>query len=505
MSLDGLARRFEMTTSAGHDTSPLARYQGALLAYAEPEAGEAELMAAFELGRNMLAAEQSLLDLLAIHHAALTLLLERSTDSDDTRQLLAKANEFLGQAAATFEMAHLGWYEMAGELRRTNEELEQRVAERIAAHREAEERLNQAQHIAGVGSWEVDLATGKHIWSREMYRICGLADGPQIPSPSGVADHVHDDDRPGYDAWLAQLASGHDPGTIECRIQHPDGSCRIVSVEGEASRVPGKGVTKIGCTVQDITDRKAAEAALHELQSELAHVARLNTIGHMASALAHEINQPMTAIANFLNGCQRLLNGKSDEVSKKLQYAVGKASEQALRASQIVRRLRDFMARREVEFRVESVSRLVEDTTALALVGARDAGVRVTVALDPGIDLVMVDKVQVQQVLANLLRNAIEAMQDCDRKELAIYTAPVDGDMVLVRVADSGPGLADDIASRLFQPFVTTKQQGMGVGLSICRSIIESHGGSIWLEPNPNGGAIFQFTLRRAAWEGDRR
>ncbi|MGD9882840.1 MAG: ATP-binding protein [Reyranella sp.] len=487
-----------MNTPAEDRTSLPARYERALLAYAGSDADEAALMAAFELGRTILDEQHGLVDLLAMHQAALTSLLEGSFDVVDIRRRLIKANEFLTQAAAPLEMAHLGWFEMIGRLRRANEELERRVAERTAAHREAEERLNRAQHIAGIGSWELDLKTGRHFWSKEMYRICGLADEGHAPSSGGIADHVHGDDRAGYDAWLAQLAAGSDPGTIECRIQHPDGSSRIVSVEGEASRAPDEVVTKISCTAQDVTDSKRAEADLRDLQEELAHVARLNTIGHMASALAHELNQPLTAIANFLSGSQRLLSGKSDETSQHVRYAVGKASEQALRASHIVRRLRGFMERRETEFRTERITKLVEDSAALALLGARDAGVLVTVTLDPGIDLVMVDKVQVQQVLANLLRNAMEAMQASDRKELVISTAPADEDLVLVTVADSGPGIAEEIAARLFQPFVTTKQQGMGVGLSICRTIIESHGGKIWLEPNPGGGAIFLFTLRRA-------
>jgi two-component system sensor kinase FixL len=193
------------------------------------------------------------------------------------------------------------------------------------------------------------------------------------------------------------------------------------------------------------------------------------------------------------------LNDQTDVISQHLRQALDNANDQAARAGQIVRRLRDFMARHETDFRTESIRKLVEDTAALALLGAREAGVRVTIALDPSVDLVLVDKIQIQQVLANLLRNAIEAMQVSDRQELAIATASADNDMVLVSVADSGPGISDEIAARLFQPFVTTKQQGMGVGLSICRTIVESHGGRIWLEPNPGGGAIFWFTLRQAA------
>jgi C4-dicarboxylate-specific signal transduction histidine kinase len=488
-----------MSTTTAEAMTPPMRYQRALGAYIESDAGETGLMAAFELGRTMLAEEHSLLDLLTIHHAALASLLERSFDGADIEQRLVKANEFLAEVAAPFEMAHRGWREMADRLGRANEELERRVAERTGAHREAEERLNRAQHIAGIGSWEFDLETGRQIWSREMYRICGLPDRPHVPASVSVADYVHHDDRALHDAWFTQLRAGQDPGPIEYRIRRPDDECRVVAVEGEAICAPDGYVIKISCTLQDVTDGKAAEAHLRQLEAELAHVSRLNTIGHMASALAHEINQPLSAIANYLRGCIRLLNDKSDDVSRYLREALDSANEQALRAGQIVRRLRDFMTRHETEFRIESTRKLVEDAAALALLGARDAGVRVAVTLDPGVDLVLADRVQIQQVLANLLRNAMEAMQVSDRRELAISTAPAENDMVLVSVADSGPGISDEIAERLFQPFVTTKQQGMGVGLSICRTIIESHGGRIWLEPNSGEGAIFRFTLRQAA------
>jgi PAS domain S-box-containing protein len=488
-----------MSTITADSMALRTRYQRALTAYAESESGETELMAAFELGRTMLAEEHSLLDLLAIHHLALASLLQRSVDGADIQMRLVKANEFLAEIAAPFEMAHLGWREMADRLRSANHELEQRVAERTAAHREAEERLNRAQYIAGIGSWELDLDTGRQIWSREMYRICGLPDRPHIPASVSIADYVHDDDRTRHDAWFAHLRAGHDPGPIEYRIQRADDECRIVAVEGEATCAPDGHVTKISCTLQDVTERKAAEAHLHKLEDELAHVSRLNTIGHMASALAHEINQPLSAIANYLRGCRRLLNDKSDEVSGHLREAVDNANDQALRAGQIIRRLRDFMARRETEFRIESTRKLVEDAAALALLGARDAGVRVLATLDPTADLVLADRVQIQQVLANLLRNAMEAMQVSHQRELSISTASTGNDMVLVSVADTGPGISDEIAARLFQPFVTTKRQGMGVGLSICRTIIESHGGRIWLEPNRGGGAIFRFTLRQAA------
>jgi two-component system sensor kinase FixL len=250
--------------------------------------------------------------------------------------------------------------------------------------------------------------------------------------------------------------------------------------------------------VRDLTERQKTEARLQELQTELVHISRLTAMGEMASALAHEINQPLSAIANYLKGAKRLLDGRTDEDSKTVGGAIAKAAEQALRAGQIIRRLRDFVSRGENERRIESLSKLIEEANALALVGAKEHGVRVRLQIDRAQDLIFADKVQIQQVLLNLLRNAIEAVADQDRRELVISTRLSADDMVEVSVADTGAGISADISAQLFQPFITTKAQGMGVGLSISRTIIEAHGGRIWTEPNPGGGAIFKFTLRAA-------
>jgi two-component system sensor kinase FixL len=248
--------------------------------------------------------------------------------------------------------------------------------------------------------------------------------------------------------------------------------------------------------IRDLTERQRTEARLQELQTELVHISRLTAMGEMASALAHELNQPLSAIANYLKGAKRLLDGRADDDSNMVRTAMDKAAEQSLRAGQIIRRLRDFVARGESERRVESISKLIEEANALALVGAKEHGVRVRLQIDPVHDLILADKVQIQQVLLNLLRNAIEALAESERRELVISTRPSDRGMVEVSVADTGPGISDEVSSQLFQPFVTSKPHGMGVGLSISRTIVEAHGGQIWTGPNAGGGAVFKFTLR---------
>jgi len=253
--------------------------------------------------------------------------------------------------------------------------------------------------------------------------------------------------------------------------------------------------------IRDLTERQNAEARLQELQSELVHISRLTAMGEMASTLAHELNQPLSAITNYLKGSQRLLGDNADETSTMLREAIDKSADQALRAGQIIRRLRDFVARGESERRVESIAKIAEEASALALVGAKNYGIRTQFQFARGDDLVLVDKVQIQQVLLNLIRNAMEAMQESPTRHLAISATNEPEGMRTVSVADTGPGIAPEIASQLFQPFVTTKREGMGVGLSISRTIIEAHGGRIWVESNPGGGTIFRFTLRAVSQE----
>ncbi len=252
---------------------------------------------------------------------------------------------------------------------------------------------------------------------------------------------------------------------------------------------------------RDLTERQATQQRMQDMQAELIHMSRFTAMGEMASTLAHELNQPLTAVASYLNGCRRLLDGTESVHNLMLRDAIDRAADQALRAGQIIRRLRQFVARGESDRRAENLQRLIEEASALALVGANEAGIRVGFALDSRVEFVLADKVQVQQVILNLMRNSIEAMQETSRRELTLSTTEKPHAMVEIRVADTGSGIAPEIASQLFQPFVTSKPNGMGVGLSISRTIIEAHGGKLWAEPNPEGGAIFCMTLKTLSKE----
>src|SRR5271165_2090517 len=245
--------------------------------------------------------------------------------------------------------------------------------------------------------------------------------------------------------------------------------------------------------VRDLTERQRTEQRLQELQTGLLHASRLRSMGQMAAALAHELNQPLTATANYVKAAQRLAATAQPDAAR-IRQALDRAAQQTLRCGEIIRRLRSFVARGEVERRPEPIGKLIEEASALALVGAKEHGIRVDLGLAAAVPAIEVDRVQIQQVLLNLIRNAVEAMQHSSRRELSVRVSEAE-DMVQVSVADTGPGVAPEVAAQLFQPFVTTKPDGMGIGLSVCRTIIEAHGGRLWMQPNPGGGSVFHFTV----------
>ena len=253
--------------------------------------------------------------------------------------------------------------------------------------------------------------------------------------------------------------------------------------------------------IRDLTERQDYEKRLHTVQAELAHVSRVTAMGTLATSIAHELNQPLTAIANYVEAASTMLADDPDEATiSMIREALDECAKEAVRAGQIVRRLRDFISRGETERQVVSLARLVNEASALAFVGSGSQSVDLTVTIGED-DLVLVDRVQIQQVLLNLIRNAVEAMHDLPHGRLTIRAVHREPGFIEVIVSDSGPGLAPEIATNLFAPFQSTKAAGMGVGLSISRTIIEAHEGRIWADASPYGGTSFHFTLPDAEGE----
>lgn len=253
--------------------------------------------------------------------------------------------------------------------------------------------------------------------------------------------------------------------------------------------------------IRDLTERRAVEQHMATLQAELIHVTRVSAMGTMASTLAHELNQPIAAVANYVEAVRDQMTHPEESEWPMMREALGEAASEALRAGQIVRRLREFVSRGEVEKTIEDLPELVKEASTLGLAGAREMGIDVHFDMDPLASPVLVDRVQIQQVLINLVRNACEAMADSATKKLTISTRAGKDDFVQVTVSDTGCGIPPGVARQLFTAFVSTKPNGMGLGLSICRTIIEVNGGKIWVESRRGKGTDFHFTLIRAQAE----
>lgn len=245
----------------------------------------------------------------------------------------------------------------------------------------------------------------------------------------------------------------------------------------------------------EITERKRADERSYELQSALLHAGRLSVAGEMAAALAHELNQPLTAIANSANAARRLLARSAPVRTVTMREIMDDVAGQALRAGQILRRLRDFVTRGESEKKIENVETLIREASGFARTGFETLEVSVSLNFDPRASYIHANRIQIQQVLVNLIRNAFEAIASRPRAQIDVGTKRIDSKEIEISVADNGPGVVQGVIDKLFQPFVSTRHDGMGLGLAICRSIVESHNGVLWYEANPNGGAIFRLTL----------
>ncbi|HET8997447.1 MAG TPA: PAS domain S-box protein [Acetobacteraceae bacterium] len=291
---------------------------------------------------------------------------------------------------------------------------------------------------------------------------------------------------------LGRIRRGEPVSHFETIRRRRDGSTLPVSVN--LSAILDASGTVIGASkiVRDLSESQARDKRLAEVQAELTHVSRLIELGQLVSSLVHEVNQPLTAIGNYTQAIQRLLAAGNAE---RVPLALEKIVEQTERAYQIIQRLRDFVRKGQSQRRAERLGETIQEAIALAAIGPAARGATIRTEVAPGVDRVEIDRIQIEQVLFNLLRNALEAMQGQPRREVLVRAQPAADGMVEVAVADSGPGLPDTVRQKLFQPFVTTKAAGMGVGLSVCKGIVEAHGGQMTADDRPGGGTVFRFTV----------
>lgn len=332
-------------------------------------------------------------------------------------------------------------------------------------------------------------------WNRAAEQIFGFAARDMIGTPISRVASSH---RPAeMEQILSRVRNGESIAHFETERRRKDGT--VVPIELSVCPIyePGGQIVGAAKIVTDLSERKQAEARLLEMQSQLLHVSRLSVLGQVSSALAHEVNQPLAAVDNYIDAALLLLDSATPDVIPRIQKMLGKAALQVQRASDIIRNLRAFVRKGEMTLHPEPLDTLLRETAALAMTRAEYRRVKLRWHVDPQALWVSINRVQIQQVLVNLIRNALEAMADSPVREIDIAAAPADG-FVEISVADTGPGIDPALAAELFKPFVSTKPNGVGVGLAICRSIIQAHGGQITAEGRPGGGATFRFTVARA-------
>jgi signal transduction histidine kinase/DNA-binding response OmpR family regulator len=378
-------------------------------------------------------------------------------------------------------------------LREARERAERKKAEE--ALRRSETYLAEAQRLSQTGSFGWDPSSGEIYWSEETYRIFACEPTTK-PSVQLVIDRTHPDDRMRLRQIIDRASIERSEFTAEHRLMMADGSVKYVrAVAHPSTGEDPESLVFVGA-VTDITDRKRAEeerASLRQLEADLAHMNRVTMMGELAASLAHEIKQPISAAINNANACTRWLRRDAPELAEACQAASRMVSD-VMRAVEIIDRVRSLYRRGTLERQLVDPNEIIREMTVLLGDTANRNAISIRTELGVRLPATTADRVQLQQVLMNLMLNSIEAMNDIGG-ELTVASERTEDGQLLISVSDSGIGLPIDESERIFEAFFTTKPQGSGMGLSISRRIIESHGGRLWASPNTGRGATFQFTL----------
>jgi PAS domain S-box-containing protein len=361
--------------------------------------------------------------------------------------------------------------------------------------RRSEAFLAEGQRISRTGSWAWNVTTGEVSWSAEHFRIFGLDPYTTAPSYAVFVDRIHPEDRAAFEDILQKAVQDGSDFQCDFRVITPDGVTKYVHSLGHLAAHRGKSTEFVG-TVMDVTERRLAEEALRSAAADLERASRLSTMGQLTASIAHEINQPLAAIITNADACLLWLDADKPNLAEARQAATAIVGN-GHRAGDIIKSVRSLTRKSTPEMVSLDISEVIREVIVLMGAEFRRHGIRVETSLRSDLDSVIGDRVQLQQVVLNLIMNGIEAMAESVHKQrqLRIKSARDEPGRVRVAVEDSGLGLDLVPADRLFEAFYTTKPEGMGMGLSICRSIIDAHGGRLWASPNMPNGAVFQFTL----------
>ena len=371
----------------------------------------------------------------------------------------------------------------------TDELLNERRMRRLEAHRDYLADLVESSNDAIVaGTLDGRIAS----WNKAAEKMFGYSAGEVVGLPLSVLSPP--DRRQEAEDIFQRLLAGGEAIHYETTLLRKDGTLMLTAVAASLVYTRSGEVRGASAIMRDITEERAAEERLTNLQAELIHLSRWNTMGMMASTLAHEQNQSLTAAVNYVRAARRLMDAEGPELPRIGDF-LDKAVGETKLAGGIIRSLRDFIDKRETPRAAEDLNHVIEEAISLSGATSFDSTTHPELRLAPSLPPILMDKIQIEQVLLNLMRNAMDAMRDQQERKLMIETAPGEEGFVVVTVADNGPGIAPEIRSQLFQPFITTKEKGMGIGLTICQSIVEGHGGRIWAEQNKPAGTIFHFQL----------
>lgn len=371
----------------------------------------------------------------------------------------------------------------------TGELLKERRLQRLEAHRDYLADLVESSSDAIIaGTLDGRIAS----WNKAAERMFGYSAREVVGLPLSVLSSP--ERREEAENIIQRLMAGGDAIHYEATLLKKDGTPMLTSIAASLVFTRAGEIRGASAIMRDITEERAAEEQFKSLQAELIHLSRWNTMGMMASTLAHELNQPLTAAVNYVRAARRMMDAEGPDMGRIGEF-LDKAVGETKLAGGIIRSLRDFIDKRETPRAAEDLNQVVEEAISLSGITASDSTAILETSLAPSLPLILMDKIQVEQVLLNLIRNAMDAVREQDDKKMTIETAPGEPGFVVISVTDNGPGIAPEIADQLFQPFITTKEKGMGVGLTICQSIIEGHGGRIWAEGNKPAGTAFRFQL----------